>query len=296
MKEISDCLVAISNGDLTRSISMNIEGDYKEIKQSVNNITKNLHKTMSEISSASERVLSGTRQISSSAVDLANGAHDQASAVEQLNATIDMISQQTKQNAENAVEASGLSDKSTKNASEGNEAMKQMLVAMTQIKESSGNISKIIKVIQDIAFQTNLLALNAAVEAARAGEHGRGFSVVAEEVRNLAGRSQKAAIETTGLIEDSINRVDAGANIAESTSASLDTIVRNAGEVLEIINNISISSAEQAESIGQVSNGLVQISTVVQSNSAVSEETADASQELASQAELLKQLVGFFKL
>jgi len=296
MREISDCLGAIADGDLTRTITMNLDGDYSHIKQSVNNIAQNLHKTMSEISSAAEQVLSGSRQISTSAMDLSNGAQDQASAVQQLNASIDMISEQTKQNAENAVEASGLSNKSTTNANEGNEAMKQMLVAMTQIKEASGNISKIIKVIQDIAFQTNLLALNAAVEAARAGEHGRGFSVVAEEVRSLAGRSQKAAVETTELIEDSINRVEAGSGIAESTSASLDTIVKNAGEVLEIINNISKSSGEQAEAIAQVSDGLMQISRVVQNNSAVSEETAAASQELASQAEILQQLVKFFRL
>ena len=296
IETISDKLASISNGDLTQKITTDFVGSFTAIKDSFNSISATLHKTVSEINAASENVLSGAKQISMSATDLANGAQEQASSIEELNASIDMINQQTSQNAENASEANELSNKSTSNAKEGNEAMKQMLVAMEQINESSNNISKIIKTIQDIAFQTNLLSLNAAVEAARAGEHGKGFSVVAEEVRNLASRSQQAAVETTGLIEDSITRVESGSSIAGSTSESLDIIVKNASEVLDIINNISTSSTEQAEAISQASIGLSQISQVVQSNSAVSEEAAAASEELNSQAELLRELVSFFKL
>ena len=294
--EITANLTAIASGDLTTRITREFVGDFAIVKESLNSITGSLNKNMQDISSASNQLLLGARQVSASAMDLATGATEQANSVEELNVTIEMISQQTKQNADNAQEANTLSDKSTENAKSGNESMRQMLDSMNRIRESGHNISRINKVIQDIAFQTNLLALNAAVEAARAGEHGRGFAVVAEEVRSLAARSQTSAIETTELIEDSLSRVDMGSDIAESTAEALEIIVNNAHEVLQIINNISISSREQAEAIEQVSVGLEQISSVVQSNSAVSQETAAASEELTSQAEFLQQLVTYFKL
>jgi len=296
MAEINKCLDAIASGDLNHHISIDFIGEYAPTKQAVNHIADTLHQTMSEISAASTQVLMGAKQISTSAMDLANGAQEQAGAVDELNNTISIISQQTQKNVNDASEASNLSNKSSANAQEGNDAMKQMMIAMTKIKESSNDISKIIKVIQDISFQTNLLALNAAVEAARAGDHGKGFSVVAEEVRNLAAISQQSAEETTALIGDSVKRVETGSNMAESTAQTLDTIVKNATEVLEIVNNISIASKEQADAIEQIHYGLDQISSVVQNNSAVSEQTAASSQELNSQAELLQQLVAYFKL
>jgi len=296
IRDIAETLSAISGGNLTTKITREYVGNFRTIKESLNNISSTLNKTMTDISVASEQVLSGTRQISTSAQDLATGAQQQASSIEELNASIDVINQQTQQNAESAAEASELSRKSTENANAGSETMKQMLDAMNQIKNSSAEISKIIKAIQDITFQTNLLSLNASVEAARAGEHGRGFAVVADEVRNLASKSQQSTVESTHLINESISRVDAGSAIAETTSESLSVIVKNANEILDIINNISNSSKEQADSISQISIGLAQISNVVQSNSAVSQQTAAASEELNSQVEILRRLVAFFKL
>ena len=296
IEEIAESLSHIAGGDTTFNIQRDYIGSFSAIKDSINNIAHTLNQTMSEITSASEQVLIGAKQISASAMDLANGATTQASSVEELNASVDLISQQTKQNAESANEANDLSGLSNENAKAGNNAMKQTLDAMNQIKEASHSISKIVRTIQDIAFQTNLLALNASVEAARAGEHGRGFAVVADEVRSLAVRSQTAASETTELIGNSIQTVESGSSIAQSTAESLDTIVDNANKLMDIIGTITAASNEQSDAIAQVSIGLSQISQVVQSNSAISEETAAASQELNSQAEILKQLVSFFRV
>jgi methyl-accepting chemotaxis protein len=296
ISEVAKVLSGIAGGDLTQSITTNYVGSFAEIKNSINNISETLRKNMSEITAASEYVLEGAKRITTNAMELADGSQTQAASLEELNTTVEMINIQTRQFADNAREANTLSNKSTANAQEGNEAMKQMLGAMMQIKDSSNNISKIIKVIQDIAFQTNLLALNAAVEAARAGEHGKGFAVVAEEVRSLAARSQDAAAETTNMINDSITRVESGTSIAEVTSTSLDSIVTSANDVLELINNITNAANEQAETIAQISTTLLDTATTVQNNSKFAQEAAATAAELKSQSEMLQQLVSFFKL
>ena len=296
ISEITESLSKVSEGDLTVIIDREYVGVFNAIKDSLNNISKTLNRTVSEISASSQQVLMGAKHIASSSMDLASGATTQASSIEELNASVDLISQQTEQNAGSASEANDLSVISTENAKAGNEAMKKTLEAMNSIKDSAHSISKIVRTIQEIAFQTNLLALNASVEAARAGEHGRGFAVVADEVRSLAVRSQTAASETTELIGGSIANVDAGSEIAETSSMKLDEIVDNAQKVLDIVSAISTASREQAEAVAQVSIGLSQISQVIQANSAVSQETAATSEELNSQAEILQDLVAHFKL
>ena len=296
VSEISQVLTAVADGDLTHSINRDYVGQFTEIKSSINNINKTLQKAMGEISAAARHVLEGANKLTSNAMELADGSSTQAASLEELNTSVEMINLQTQQFAENAKSANSLSSKSTENAQEGNRTMKQMLEAMMQIKDSSSSISKIIRVIQDIAFQTNLLALNAAVEAARAGEHGRGFAVVAEEVRSLAARSQDAASETTTLIQDSITRVDSGADVANITSESLDTIVTDSHEVLALINNITNAANEQADMISQISTTLLHTANTVQDNSKFAHEAAATAEELTSQSEMLQQLVSYFKL
>lgn len=294
--EISEVLSALANNNFNQEITREYVGEFSEIKNAINNIITKLNEVIGEITSATEQVAAGAKQISESSMTLAQGATEQASAVEELSATIETINSKTQYNAENADKANNLSSQSKGNALTGNKEMKRMLSSMEGIKEASGSISKIIKAIEDIAFQTNLLALNAAVEAARAGEHGKGFAVVAEEVRSLAGRSQKAAKETTALIDDTIAKVNDGTAIATLTAESLEKIVSDVNAISDIIQDIAESSTEQAEAISQVSIGLGQISDVVQKNSATSEESASASEELASQSAMLENMVSIFDL
>lgn len=296
VNEISSTLTEMANGNLDVGINKDYRGDFEEIKISLNNIIRSFNEVVGNIGNASEQVASGSKQVSDSSMELSEGATEQASSIEQLTASIEEISSQTKLNADNANEANELAEIAKQNAIQGNGQMKEMLKAMEEINESSSNISKIIKVIDEIAFQTNILALNAAVEAARAGQHGKGFAVVAEEVRNLAARSANAAKETTDMIEGSIKKAEGGTKIATETAEALNKIVNNVAKVATIVNDIATASNEQATGIAQINQGIMQVSEVVQTNSATSEESAAASEELSSQAELLREQVLKFKL
>ncbi|WP_088188102.1 methyl-accepting chemotaxis protein [Desulfosporosinus sp. FKA] len=296
VSEISDVLTQMANGNLDVEISKDYRGDFSEIKKSLNNIIQSLNDVFSDINNASTQVAAGSSQVSDSAQSLSQGSTEQASAIEELTASLEEIASQTKLNASNADKANELAFAAKDDAIEGNNQMKEMLKAMDVINEASGNISKIIKVIDEIAFQTNTLALNAAVEAARAGQHGKGFAVVAEEVRNLATRSANAAKETTLLIEGSIKKVEGGTKIANDTAAALSKIVDGVAEAAELVGEIANASNEQALGINQINQGIQQVSAVVQTNSATSEESAAASEELSSQAELLREQVSRFKL
>jgi methyl-accepting chemotaxis protein len=294
--EISSILGEISEGVLTVGITADYKGDFIELKNSINSIIDSLNNVLTEINTAAEQVANGTSQVSDGSQAISQGATEQASSIEELTASVTQIAAQTRQNAENANKANELSISAKNDAADGNEKMKGMQKAMEEINESSANISKIIKVIDDIAFQTNILALNAAVEAARAGAHGKGFAVVAEEVRNLAARSANAAKETTTLIEGSIIKAEAGTSIANETANALLNIVTGVDKAGQLVAEIASASNEQASGIAQVNKGIEQLSQVVQTNSATAEQAAAASEELSGQADLLKGMVGRFKL
>ncbi|MEG0339430.1 MAG: methyl-accepting chemotaxis protein [Oscillospiraceae bacterium] len=293
---ISAILNEIAANNLCVDIYTEFKGDFNEIEQSMHHIISDLNEVMGNISVSAEQVSSGSDQVSAGAQALSQGATEQASSIEELAATINEISHQVSNNAANAEEANLKAEQVGVNIEESNKQMQNMISAMDEINESSGEISKIIKTIEDIAFQTNILALNAAVEAARAGAAGKGFAVVADEVRNLAGKSQQAAKETTELIQGSIASVKNGAVIAESTAKSLSEVVTGTKSVVDIVERISSASKEQANSVNQVTLGIEQISSVVQTNSATAEESAAASEELSAQAAMLKELVEKFKL
>lgn len=288
--------MAEGNFDVYTKNEESYVGDFENILTSIRTIREQLSSTLIEIDVASEHVSVGSEQVASGAQELAQGATEQASAIEQLNATIASIAEQIKENAENARNASEIATASSKEVEEGNKKMNEMIVAMTEITETSNKIAKIIKTIDDIAFQTNILALNAAVEAARAGEAGKGFAVVADEVRNLAGKSAEAAQNTTQLIESSINAVANGTKIADMTAEALGNVVEATNKSTELINQIAVASEEQANSVEEATKGLDQISTVVQTNSATSEESAAASEELSAQANKMREMISHFVL
>ncbi len=296
LAEASDVLTEISQGNLDLMMEGDYLGEYARMKESMNNAIASFNELLGEIHTAAGQVASGSRQVADGSQILSQGATEQAATLEELSASIAEIASQTRQNAIRAGQATELTDQTKQGAVAGNERMQAMLQAMQNINESSVNISKIIKAIDEIAFQTNILALNAAVEAARAGQHGKGFAVVAEEVRNLAGRSAQAARETTQLIENSLTKVADGTRIADQTAASLRQIVDDVTKAAGLVSEIAAASVEQATGIGQINQGIEQVSQVTQTNTATSEQSAAASQEMNSQAEYLQEMIGKFRL
>jgi methyl-accepting chemotaxis protein len=290
--ELVDSMQRLANGDLTFEIHP-VDGD-DVIRGALKTMEQDLNEMVGRIQITGEQISSGASQVADASQSLSQGATESASSLEQISASINELASQTDHNADNAGQAAKLSSEASNAANRGNESMDHLVAAMEDINESSQNISKIIKVIDEIAFQTNLLALNAAVEAARAGQHGKGFAVVAEEVRNLAARSAKAASETAELIEGSVAKAQNGAEIAQETSKVLDEIVSHSTKVSDLIDEIASASKEQAQGISQVNIGISQIDDVTQQNTANAEQGAAAAEQLSSQAEQLRQMLRRF--
>lgn len=290
----ADAADGIAAGNLKQEIAVASAED--RLGQSLLNMVNSLNQTVAELYSASDQVAAGASQVSDSSQSLSQGATEQASSLEEITSSMAEIGSQTKTNAENASQANQLSAGARASSENGVKQMEEMTSAMGEINESSKEVAKIIKTIDDIAFQTNLLALNAAVEAARAGKHGKGFAVVAQEVRTLAARSAKAAQETTQLIENSIQRVDKGNEIAGKTSNALLEINESIGKVADLVGDIAASSNEQAQGISQVNQGLAQIDSVTQQNTANAEETSSAAVELSSQAGHVRKILSRFTI
>lgn len=284
----------LSKADFTANVQLRSEND--TMGKALREIAESLNKNFKEIKATAEQISVGSDQVSNGAQALSQGSTEQASSVEELAASISEVAAQVKENADNVILAMNYVEQAGAGVTQSNSQMDEMLLAMNDISSSSGEISKIIKVIDDIAFQTNILALNAAVEAARAGTAGKGFAVVADEVRNLAQKSAEAANQTTLLIEGSVDSVKKGSAIAETTAKSLADVGVKAALVKDTIEKIAEASKQQADALEQINTGVEQISAVIQTNSATAEESAATSEELSGQASVLMNMVDRMKL
>ena len=285
---------AVAEGDMT--VEVVPASDVDTMGNALKTLVERNGNALGNINDAAYQVMTSASQVASASEALAQGSTEQASAIEEITSSISEIAEKTRENADQANNAANLVNVAISDVEKGNEEMREMVIAMEEINKSSESISKIIKVIDDIAFQTNILALNAAVEAARAGDAGKGFAVVAEEVRNLAAKSAAAAEETAEMIEASIAKVAVGSRLADETAKALEDISNAVKQSEVLINNIAESSNYQATAVAQINQGIGQVSQVVQTNSATSEECAAASEELSNQAVRMRDLLSIYKL
>lgn len=294
--EISSILATMASGDMCISLEHEYVGDFAPIHAALLKISASLNHTLSMIGMTADQVNAGAEQVSAGAQALASGASEQAATVEELNATLSTVAEQAIENAESVRKAAEIVAAAGSAVDEGNGHMQGLSLTMQQIGEASDKINGITKAIEDIAFQTNILALNAAIEAARAGEAGKGFAVVADEVRNLAAKSAEAAKQAGEMIGQSSDKVTEGIAEAEKNAQILQNIAQQAAGIHEIIRQIETASADQAGAIEQITQGLAQVSAVVQNNAATAQESSASSEELSAQASVLRQEVSKFRL
>lgn len=296
ISNITEVLNKFAEGNFDVEIEDNYIGEFIEIKESLEKIVDSINNTFYDIKIVTEQVKDGSEQVASTAQIISEGAINQAGIIQELMAAIGQINEKVKVSTEQANSTNVLTRELGNQIELNNEKMNEMVTAMNKIEESSINIKSIINTIYSISEQTNLLALNAAIEAARAGESGKGFAVVADEIRKLAEESSVAVKNTEILIEDSINNVNDGKNVADEASEALSSVVGKAKEAVELIGTIAELTEQGAMAISEVYNGIDQIAEVVESNTAISEESAAASEELSSQSESLQNMIDKFKL
>ena len=296
ISNITEVLNKFAEGNFDVEIEDNYIGEFIEIKESLEKIVDSINNTFYDIKIVTEQVKDGSEQVASTAQVISEGAINQAGIIQELMAAIGQINEKVKVSTEQANSTNVLTIELGNQIELNNEKMNEMVTAMNKIEESSRNIKSIINTIYSISEQTNLLALNAAIEAARAGESGKGFAVVADEIRKLAEESSVAVKNTEILIEDSINNVNDGKNVADEASEALSAVVGKAKEAVELIGTIAELTEQGAMAISEVYNGIDQIAEVVESNTAISEESAAASEELSSQSESLQNMIDKFKL
>lgn len=296
LNEVSNVLLAISQGDLTKRVTSSYDGTFDDLKNYCNSTSDNLANVIRKIREASDTINNASSEIAQGNADLSTRTEQQASSLEETASSMEEITSTVRLNAENANQANGLASQASQVASNGGDLIQEVVLTMASINESSQKISDIIGVIDGIAFQTNILALNAAVEAARAGEQGRGFAVVASEVRTLAQRSANAAKDIKDLISDSVSKVESGNNLVNQSGETMKEIVTSIQRVNDIMSEIAAASAEQASGIDEVSKAVTQMDEMTQQNAALVEEAAAAAESMRSQAGELTGRVGTFKL